>query len=198
MSAAEPSSGLAGLATRALGVLLRPNATWDEIAAEPLDGRALFLTYVAPLAAIGPIFGAIGLQVFGASIAGIHLKPALGQTLVGAAVDYALAPVGVFLLAVVVNALAPAFGGQTDRGQALKLVAYSGTAVWVAGLFALYPTIGFPVLILGGLYSLYAFYLGLGSLMRPAPERRLSYFAVVLVSASAIALILRLAAGWLG
>lgn len=198
MSAGEPSSRLAGLAARAMGMLFQPRATWQVIAAEPADPRALILAYVAPLAAIGPICGAIGLQVFGASIAGIHLKPGLGQTVLAAAVDYALVPLAVCLLALAVGALAPAFGGQAARGQALKLVAYSGTAVWVAGLFALYPTLGFPVAILGGLYSVYALYLGLGPLMRPAPERTLTYFAAVLACVAGLAIVLRLAAGRVG
>jgi hypothetical protein len=106
--------------------------------------------------------------------------------------------VGVYLLALTVSALAPAFGGTASRGQALKLVAYSGTAVWVAGVFGLYPTLGLPVAILGGLYSLYALYLGLGPLMRPAPDRTLTFFAAVLACALALAVVLRLAAGRVG
>jgi hypothetical protein len=198
MSAAEPSSKQAGLFGRAVAMLLRPAETWTVIADEPADIRALYLGYVAPLAAIAPVCGAVGLQVFGASIAGIHLKPGFGETLLGAAVDYGLALLSVYLLALAVSALAPAFRGEGGRGQALKLVAYSGTAVWVAGLFALYPTLGFPLAILGGLYSLYALYLGLGPLMRPATDRALTYFAAVLACALGLAIVLRLAAGRLG
>jgi hypothetical protein len=179
-------------------MLLRPSDTWDRVATESADTRALYLGYVAPLAAIAPVCGAIGLQVFGASIAGIHLKPGLGETLLSAVVDYGLALLAVYLLALAVSALAPAFGGAASRDQALKLVAYSGTAVWLAGVFALYPTLGFPLAVLGGLYSLYALYLGLGPLMRPAPERTLTYFAAVLACALVLAMVLRLAAGRLG
>jgi hypothetical protein len=198
MRTAEPSSKQAGLFGRAAAMLLRPAETWNIVAGEPADARALYLGYVAPLAALAPVCGVIGLQLFGASIAGIHLKPALGVTLVGAAVDYGLALLGVYLLALAVSALAPAFAGEGGRGQALKLVAHSGTAVWVAGVFALYPTLGFPMAILGSLYSLYALYLGLGPLMRPAPERTLTYFAAVLACALALAIVLRLAAGRIG
>jgi hypothetical protein len=194
MGAAEPSWRLASLAGRAAGMLFRPAATWRIAATEPADARALFLGYVAPLAAIGPVCGAVGLQVFGASIAGIHLKPDLGATVTAAGLDYALGLLAVYLLALAVNALAPAFGGEASRGQALKLVAYSGTAVWLSGLFALYPTLGFPVAVLGGLYSFYVLYLGLGPLMRTRQERALSYFAAVLACALALGVLLRLAA----
>jgi hypothetical protein len=198
MGAATPSWRLASLAGRAAGILLRPAATWRAVAAEAADARALLIGYVAPLAAIGPVCSAIGLQLFGASIAGIHLKPGLGATVTTAAVGYALGLVAVCLLTLAVSVLAPAFGGEANRGRALTLVSYSGTAFWLSGLLALYPTLGFPVAALGGLYSLYVLYLGLGPMMRVRPEQVLSCFAAVLVCALALAIALRLAAGRVG
>jgi Yip1 domain len=194
MGTAEPSWRLASLAGRAAEILFRPAKTWRIVAAEPAEARALFLGYVAPLAAIGPVCGVVGLQVFGASIAGIHLKPGLGAMVVAAGLDYALGLVAVYLLALAVSALAPAFGGEASCSHALALVAYSGTPFWISGLFALYPTLGFPVAVLGGLYSFYVLYLGLGPMMRAAPERSLSYFAAVLACALALGVLLRLAA----
>jgi hypothetical protein len=198
MSAAEPSSKRAGPAARAVGMLVRPQATWRAIADAPADARPLYLGYAAPLAAVGPVCGAIGLQVFGASIAGIHLKLGLGATLAAAAASYGLGLLAVYLLALAVSALAPAFGGRADRGRALNLVAFSATCFWLTGLFALYPTLGFPAAMLGGLYSLYALYLGLGPLMRIPPERTLTCFAGVLACGLTLALLLRLAAARVG
>jgi len=198
MSAGEPSSRLAGLAGRAWSMLVRPRATWEIIAAEPADPRALFLAYVAPLAAVGPICGAMGLQVFGASIAGIHLKLGLGGTVLAAAANYGLGLLAVYLLAMAVSALAPAFGGQADLRRALNLVAFSATGFWVSGLFALYPTLGFPAAMLGGLCSLYALFRGLQPLMRPPPDRTLTYYAGVLACGLALTLILRLVAARVG
>ncbi|MDB5475976.1 MAG: hypothetical protein JWP49_1487 [Phenylobacterium sp.] len=192
MSAAEPSSRRAGRVARAAGMLFRPGETWTAIDAEPATVSELYLGYIAPLAAITPVCGAIGLAIFGASIAGIHLKPSLVETLVGAVIDYGLALIATYVLALVIAGLAPAFGGVGNRVQALKLTAYAGTALWVAGVFALYPTLGFPLAILAGLYSLYLLYLGLPRLMRAPPERSLTYFAAVLLAALALALLLRL------
>jgi hypothetical protein len=192
MSAVEPSSKRAGLAARAAGMLFRPHETWVAVDAEPTTVSELYLGYIAPLAAIAPVCGAIGLAVFGASIAGIHLKPSLVETLVGAVIDYGLALIATYVLALVVAGLAPAFGGVGNRVQALKLTAHAATALWVAGLFALYPTLGFPLAILAGLYSLYLLYLGLPRLMRTPPEHSLTYFAAVLLAALLLALLLRL------
>ncbi|MDB5495838.1 MAG: hypothetical protein JWP86_3175 [Phenylobacterium sp.] len=196
MSAVEPSTKRAGLAMRAVGMLLHPGETWAAVAAEPIGVGELYRGYIAPLAAIAPICGAAGLLLFGASIAGIHLKPSLGATLLGAGLDYGLTLIAAYLLALAVAALAPAFGGTGSRIQALKLVAYAGTATWLAGVFALYPTVGFPVAVLGGLYSLYALYLGLSPLMRTPPERSLTYFAVILFAVLLLALLLRLGTGF--
>ena len=198
MGVAESSSKRADLVTRVKGMLLRPGLTWAEVADEPVTVRGLLLGYVAPLAAIGPVCGAVGLVVFGASIAGVEVrKPSALETLGSGAIDYALSLFSTYLMALIVSALAPVFGGRTDRAQALKLVAYSGTAVWLTGVFGLYPTLGFPLAILGGLYSLYALYLGLPRLMRSPEARALTYFAAVLICAGALALLLRLATGFM-
>jgi len=196
MSAAESPSKRAGLLARATVMLLHPAAAWAEIEAEPTTARDIWLAYILPLALIAPVCEAIGLSIFGASIAGIHLRPPLIETAIGAVVDYALALIATWALAQLVALLAPAFGGTGDRLRALKLVAYSGTAVWISGLFAVYPTLGFPVAILGGLYSLYALNLGLPRLTRTPHERSLTLFAVILVAAVILTVALRLAAGF--
>lgn len=198
MGVPEPSSNRAGAISRALGMLLRPGLTWAEVADEPATVRGLMLAYVAPLAAIGPVCGALGLLVFGAGIAGIKMKtPSLLETIGGGLLDYAFSLILAYLLALVISALAPRFGGRVDRVQAVKLVAYAGTAVWLAGVFALYPVLGFPVALLGALYSLYALYLGLPLLMRVPHERALTYFAAVLVCGVALADLVRLASGFI-
>lgn len=198
MGVAEPSSNRVDIVSRVTGMLLRPRLTWAEVVEEPATIPRLFLGYVVPLAAIGPVCGTIGLLVFGASIAGVEVrKPSALETVGGGLIDYATALFSTYLLALVVSALAPCFGAPVDRLRAMKLVAYSGTAVWVAGGFGLYPTLGFAITILGALYSLYALYLGLPRLMRAPEERALTYFAAVLVCGAISILALRLATTFL-
>lgn len=199
MSAGEPVAKRAGPVGRAAGMLARPGRTLSVAAAESATQRELWTGYVLPLAAVAPICSAIGLMVFGAGIAGvgIQLRTPLVQTLLGAAIDYGLALVAVFVLTLVVDLTAPLFGGVSNRVQALKLVAYSGTAVWLAGAFDLYPQLGFPMSILGGLWSLYCLYLGLPILMRAPHGKDLNYFATVLLAAVVLFLALRLASAFI-
>jgi hypothetical protein len=197
-ASSEPSIKRATLPARAAGMLLRPGHTLAIAAGETTTQREIWTGYILPLAAIAPVCRAIGLMVFGASIAGvgIQLRTTWIETLLGAAIDYVLALVSAYVLALVVDLSTPLFGGVSNRVQALKLVALSGTAVWLAGAFDLYPTLGFPMGILGGLWSLYALYLGLPLLMRTTRANQLNHFAVVLVAAVLLALLLRLAAGF--
>ena len=174
--------GGARLVWRAAAILFRPGRTWDVAAAEPADTRGILLGYVAPLAAVPAICGAIGAYVFGFNIAnvGVRLNP-LGLVL-EALTTYLATVVGVWLLARWIALIAPAFDAASDRGQALKLVAFSGTAAWLAGVFDLYPALGIPASILAGLYSLYTLYLGLEPLLQAPDDKRLTFFAAILIS----------------
>jgi len=193
MSAAETPNKRAGALRRAVGMLLAPDRTLAA-ADEPVTERELWTGYILPLAAIGPVCEAVGLLVFGGGITGITLKLSASGVLLGAVVDYVLTLAGVYLLAFAISLIAPAFGGVTGRVQALKLVALAGTALWLAGIFALYPTLGFVFAVLGAMYSLYALYLGLGRLMQAPPGRSLTYFAAVLLTILLLALLFREAA----
>ena len=192
MSAAEPSSRGAGLMWRPVGMLLRPGRTLEAVADQHADSVALYVGYILPLAAIGPVCGAIGLLVFGGGIAGVHMKLDVVPTVLKELLNYGFSLVGVYLLALAIAALAPLFGAAGGRLQALKLVAYASTAVWVAGIFALYPTVGFAMMVLGGIYSLYALFLGLQAVLKAPAERAVTFFAAVLGAAALIGLALRL------
>lgn len=186
--------GGARLVSRAVAIVVRPGRTWQAAAPEPADTRWVLTRYVAPLAAIPAVCGALGAYVFGFNIAnvGVRLNPV--GLLLEAAVTYAATVAAVWLLARWIAVIAPAFGAARDPEQALKLAAYSGTAAWLAGVFDLYPALGIPASILAGIYSLYTLNLGLPALLQVPEERRLTFFATILVSI----LLLGLGVGFLG
>jgi Yip1-like protein len=74
------------------------------------------------------------------------------------------------------------------------LVAYSGTAFWVAGIVMLIPAISVLV-ILGAFYSLYLLYLGLPKLMRSPADKSVGYAAVVTVAVLVLFLVIGAIAG---
>ncbi len=177
-----PGTPAAGVVQRAKDILLKPKETWPVIAAEPATTQSIYVPYVVVLAAIGPLAGFIGGQVFGFSILGMTYRPPLVGSLVSAVVTYGLSLASVFLLALVIDALAPNFGGQKNPVQALKVAAYMGTASWVGGIFGLIPALS-VIGLLFALYGLYLLYLGLPVLMKAPEDKALGYTVVVILAA---------------
>ncbi len=169
----------AGLIDRAKNILLTPQAEFDRIATEPADVNKIYMGYVLPLVALSAICAFIGLSIFGVSFMGYGYKVPLVAGVVMAVVRVVMGMVGVFALAFITNALAPNFGSQQDMGQAHKFAAYSSTAGFLAGIFAIYP----PLAMLGilGLYSLFLMYIALPRLMKTPEDKRVGYFATIIV-----------------
>jgi hypothetical protein len=182
------------LVDRVKNILLKPKPEWDVIDAEPATVADLYKGYIIPLAAIGPVAQAIGSSVFGYTMPflGTYRVP-LGSAITGAIVTYVLTLVGVYVLALIIDALAPSFNGTKNQIQALKVAAYSSTASWVAGIFALIPGVRFLSIL--GLYSLYLLYLGLPVLMRSHREKALGYTVVVIIAAIVLFMVIGLVAG---
>ncbi len=163
-------------------ILLSPRAEWEVIDAESITPAQLYTGYIVPLAAIAPIAQLIGYSVFGISVPfmGTYRVP-LGSAITSAIVTYVLALVMPYVLALIIDALAPTFNGQRSQIQALKVAAYSSTASWVAGIFALIPGLRFLTIL--GIYSLFLLYIGLPVLMKSPKEKALGYTIVVILAA---------------
>src|SRR3546814_4186801 len=102
--------------------------------------QSLYVPYVLILAAIGPVAGLIGGQVFGYRFLNVSFHPPLGGAIVSALLSYALTLAAVYVVALVIDALATTFGGQKNSIQALKVAVYSATAGWVAGRSEEHPS----------------------------------------------------------
>jgi hypothetical protein len=182
----DPEAGDAGatagsLVAQVKAILLAPSATWPAIAAEPSSAGAIYGRYVAPLAAIGVIAAFIGHTVIGYDVPLLgHMRTGIVAGLGAAVLGYLMSFVSVFVIAWLVDLLAPTFGGQRDPLRALKLTAYSYTPAWVAGILQLVPALGMLAL-LAGLYGLYLLYLGLPVLMRCPKEKSVGYTIVLIL-----------------
>lgn len=175
------------IVARAKAIILTPKEEWPVIAAETTTQGDILKGYVLPLAAIGPVAGFIGGQLFGYGAFGISFRPGLVAGLSSAIISYALGILGIFILAFIANILAPKFGGTENKLNAFKLVAYGATASWLAGIFGLIPSLGFFGLL--GLYSVYLFYTGAGPLMKVPQDKAVGYVAVTILCAIVLAII---------
>lgn len=174
-------AGSKQLFERAKAIILQPKAEWPIIGAESASPSSILKSYVLPLAAIGPVAHFIGGQVFGYGALFVRFRPGLMSGLTSAIVSYVMAIVMVYVLAWIANFLAPKFSGAENWKGAFKLVAYSMTAGWVAGVFGLVPALS--VLGIVGFYSLYLFYAGAPVLMQVPEDKALGYTAVTVVCA---------------
>jgi hypothetical protein len=155
---------------RIRSILLAPSLEWPVIAQEKSEASALFLHYVAILALIPALA-----RFIGASLVGWY-APVL-SSLAGALTTYLAALAITYGLALIIDVLAPRFGGQRDFPAALKLAVYSATPVWIAGIFLLVPGLSFLVIL--GLHGAYLLWVGLPILMRVPAEKALPFTAAV-------------------
>jgi len=171
------------LIDRAKNIVLTPKTEWEAISSEQLSTGQLYKGYVAPLAGIGPIASFIGLSLVGVSLPLMgHYRMPFLSGLSTALVSYVFALIGVYLVSLIINALAPTFGGEKNPERALKVAVYASTPAWIAG--ALYILPGLSVLaLLASLYGLYLLYLGLPVLMKSPTEKSIGYTAVVVICA---------------
>ncbi len=95
-----------------------------------------------------------------------------------------------YLVALIVNALASHFGARKDMVQAMKTICYAWTAAWIAGIGVIVPGLGWLIALAGGIYSIYLLYLGLPHTMQCPPEKAAGYTAVSVILAVVLSWIL--------
>ena len=182
------------LIARVKGILITPKTEWPVVATEPATVAGLYKNYVLILAALAPVTTFISAAAFG-----IHV-PLLGTMRLGMGVlltqlilTYALGLAMTYIVALIIDALAPSFGGQKDPVQAFKSAAYCYTPVWIIGILNIIPGLGILTGLLGlaaAVYAIYLLYIGLPYTMKCPPERAGGYAAVVIIIGIVLGLIL--------
>jgi hypothetical protein len=175
------------LVDRAKNILLQPKSEWQVISAEPHTVQDLYTGYVMILAAIPAVASFIGYSLIGvSSFMGSYRWP-ITSGIAHMILQYVLNLGWVYVLALIIDALAPNFGGEKNFMQALKVSAFSPTAMWLAGIFSIIPLLG--ILGILGLYSLYLLYTGLPVLMKAPPEKAMGFTVVVIVIAIVLGIV---------
>ncbi len=178
------------LVQRAKNICVSPTTEWPVIAAEQTPPATLVTQYVVPLVAIGAIAGLIGGSLVGRTIpfVGTYRVP-ITTGVIGAVFAFVMAIVGVLVVSVIINALAPTFGAEKNSAQALKVAVYSYTPAWIAGVLNILPMLG-VLGLLAALYGLYLLYLGLPRLMKCPQDKAIGYTAVVVVCAIVVSVVI--------
>jgi hypothetical protein len=181
------------LIARAKNILLTPKTEWPVIAGETETVQSLYLNYIVVLAAIPAVFGFIKNSLIGSTWFGVTVHTGIGAGITGMIVYYVLSLLMVFVMALIIDALAGTFGAQKNQVQALKTVAYAYTASWIAGVGVILGMgLGALIALAGGIYSIYLLYLALPNTMKCPPEKAGGYTAVSIICAIVLGWILML------
>ncbi|MEP6504053.1 MAG: Yip1 family protein [Betaproteobacteria bacterium] len=178
------------LIERAKAILLKPADTWPVIEAEPATPASVYKDWLLIMAAIPAVCTFIGMSVIGIGVFGFGYRMPILLGLTSMVMRYVVTLLLVFVMALIVDALAPSFGGTKSRIGALKLIAYGSTASFVAGVFALLPMLGGLAMFAAAIYALYVIWLGLPVLMKCPQDKAAGYLAVTVVIAIVVFIVL--------
>jgi hypothetical protein len=186
------------LIQRVTNICLNPKTEWPVIEAEPASTAELFKTYIIPLSAIPAVASFIGMTIFGMSIPFMGtIRTPFMAGLTTLILTFGLGLLSTYLISLIINALAPSFGGEKNPLQALKVTAYAFTPAWIAGVLNILPSLGM-IGLLAGLYSIYVLYLGLPVLMKAPQEKAVGYTAVSVICSIVLMVIIMAVVGALG
>jgi hypothetical protein len=181
---------------RARSLLVSPRTEWPVITSEPATVADLYRDYFMIMAAIPPVCEFVKVSLLGYAWHGFRVyRRGIGIGLAAAIIEYVLLLIAVYVLAVIIESLAPNFGGQPNRVQALKVAGYSYTASWVAGFAQILPGLYGLFALAGAIYSVFLLYLGLPGTMKVLPEQAGGYTAVIAIIAFVVGWVIALITG---
>lgn len=181
----QPPVGGGGMIGRIQRLILKPKDEWPAIDAEPMTVQGILTSWVAPLAAIGPIASIIQQQVFPMRFFGVAYRPPIIGSVVSAVLMWVLVIGMVYVWSLIIDALAPSFGGTKNPVSALKVAAFSATAGWICGILGILPFLGL-LAIIGAIYNIYLLWIG-GPMLMKVPQDKAPGFVIVSIIVGIVA-----------
>jgi hypothetical protein len=181
----QPPVGGGGMIGRIQRLILKPKDEWPAIDAEPMTVQGILTSWVAPLAAIGPIASIIQQQVFPMRFFGVAYRPPIIGSVVSAVLMWVLVIGMVYVWSLIIDALAPSFGGTKNPISALKVAAFSATAGWICGILGILPFLGL-LAIIGAIYNIYLLWIG-GPMLMKVPQDKAPGFVIVSIIVGIVA-----------
>lgn len=173
------------------GMLFAPSAEWAIIATEATPTARLYTTFIAPLALLDAIVAFIYV-----TSGAVHVPFSGG--VITALLVFCFGLLGIFIVAVIIDAVAPFFGAVSNRRLASAIAAYASTPIWLATVFVPFPTLWAALQMLAVLYHTWLLYLGLRLLMKAARDRVLGYATTVVLCTILLEIVFAIASTALG
>ncbi|MCJ7483278.1 MAG: YIP1 family protein [Thermodesulfovibrionales bacterium] len=165
--------------TRVLGILTKPKSEWEKIKGESTSIKDLYLKFACIVFALPSLFILLA-HLFSVGFGGFHF------TLLLAIISYVFVIGGVYLSGVLINVIAPQFGGNKDFIESQKLAVYSLVPfalasflfIFLAGGFSVYSWF-WPVLVFGLPYAIYLAYVGLPTLKGISGDKLVPFTIII-------------------
>lgn len=186
-------TGKTNIIQRVINILTKPKLEWPVINNEQPNTMKLLFGYALILALIPAIASFISYGLIGTTVMGYTYRSVSGG-IMQALIQLLSGVIGVYLLAWVIDLLAPSFDSTKNLGKSLQLAVYSYTASWVAGILLLIPGVRW-LSFLVGLYSIYLLAIGLPILKNTPKEKIVAYVIITLLVMIAISFLLALILG---
>jgi uncharacterized membrane protein YqhA len=153
-----------------------------------IGGYAFILALIPAISAFIK-YGIIGMSFMG------YTSRSIGTGIETGLIQLLSAVIGVYLLAWVIDMLAPSFDSQKNFGRSLQLAVYASTPQWVAGILLLLSTTLSMLIMLISLYAIYLLAVGMPVLKNTPKEKVVGYVALTIVAMIVIAIVLTLILG---
>jgi len=166
------------IVSRVQNILLKPKDEWVKIKGESTPPMQLIMTYALFLAAIPAVALLIGSAINGY---GYGVKLQFASALFYAIALFVVSLAATYAFGIIINALAPNFGGKPNLQKAMQLAVYSMTPVWIAGILNIIPSLAMLGSLLG-LYGLFILYLGFNTPLMDTPkDKQMTHLIVSIV-----------------
>jgi len=183
----QAASGIdiGSVVNRAIQIMSKPKETWVQIKSEGKSVADIYLQYFVIILLLKPISQFVQGSIVGFTnpVTKEVVRAGFFSGLIWAVISYGVALGITYVAALVIEKLAPNFGGSCSRSDAFALSAYSLTASCIGAAFGIIPIalLGFLGTLVG-LYSLYLFYSGIETMTGVPAAKKLSFFAVYIVA----------------
>lgn len=182
------------LIQRVINIITKPKEEWQVVATEKPDLTKLLVGYALILAAIPAIATFIKLGVIGMTYWGYTTRSVAGGIQQGL-VQLISALIGAYVLAWIIDLLAPSFDSRKDFGRSLQLSVYAATPQWLAGILFIFG-LNFSVLILViGLYAIYLLAVGMPILKGTPKDKVVGYVVVTIIAMIVLSFVVALIIG---
>jgi hypothetical protein len=158
---------------RTKNLIVKPEEEWKVIESEDTKPGAIMMNFVLPYLVLGFVATLLGSYLF----AGRWIFNPLGYAIATAVTSFVVYIIVLYVTPIIIKALGSSFGTEVSQEKAFKLMAYSFVPSYlIAIVTGLFPVVS--ILGIAGLYSLYIFWHGFGSLLHTPEDKKVGFYIV--------------------